>query len=371
MKPTIAIDNAYIESWKQKGGKVVGTVCCHIPEEIIHAAGMLPVRIRGTECTDDRDGELWMTDYACGFCRACLQNLISGKYHFLDGIVISDGCMFVQRLYDNWKVIGNTKCKVNLNVPRNHDHLAVRYFVDELKILKEEMEKLSGREITDEALNASIDLYNETRALIRELFSLTKGEHPFVSGTETLQWTIKAMSMPKEIYNQELKAFIEEAKGREPITGYGARLMMIGSAVDDPDYVHIFEEHGGLIVTDYNCYGTRYLWQDVTRKEGETPLESIARSYLEKLTCPRMTDLHDEMYEDMLRLAKEFDVDGIVYVRLKNCCLWGGESVFFYDRFKEDGYPVLTLEKEEITTNAGQVGVRAEAFVEMLEGGTD
>ena len=81
MKPTIAIDNTYIESWKQKGGKVVGTVCCHIPEEIIHAAGMLPVRIRGTECTDDRDGELWMTDYACGFCRACLQNLISGKYH--------------------------------------------------------------------------------------------------------------------------------------------------------------------------------------------------------------------------------------------------------------------------------------------------
>ena len=157
--------------------------------------------------------------------------------------------------------------------------------MDELKILKEEMEKLSGREITDEALNASIDLYNETRALIRELFSLTKGEHPLVSGTETLQWTIKAMSMPKEIYNQELKAFIEEAKGREPITGYGARLMMIGSAVDDPDYVHIFEEHGGLIVTDYNCYGTRYLWQDVTRKEGETPLESIARSYLEKLTC--------------------------------------------------------------------------------------
>ena len=176
------------------------------------------------------------------------------------------------------------------------------------------------------------------------------------------------MSMPKEIYNEELRAFIDEAKQREPITNYGARLMMIGSAVDDPEYVRIFEEHGGLIVTDYNCYGTRYLWSDVTRQEGESAIESIARSYLEKLTCPRMTDLHDEMYEDMLGLAREFDVDGIVYVRLKNCCLWGGESVFFYDKFEKEGIPVLTLEKEEITTNAGQVGVRAEAFVEMIEG---
>lgn len=367
MNPTIAIGNEYIESWKKAGKKVVGTVCCHIPEEIIHAAGMLPVRIRGTECTDDRDGELWMSGYTCGFCRACLQNLIDKKYDFLDGIIVSDGCMFIQRLYDNWAVIGDTECKLNINVPRNHDQLAIEYFVDELKIVKENMEKLAGVTITDEALEASIRLYNETRALIRELFGLTKGDKPVVTGTETLQWTIKAMSMPKEIYNQELRAFIDEAKKRAPITGYGARVMMIGSAVDDPEYVNIFEEHGCLVVTDYNCYGTRYLWSDVTCKEGETPLQSIARSYLEKLTCPRMTDLHDEMYEDMLGLAREFDVDGIIYVRLKNCCLWGGESVFFYDRFERDGYPILTLEKEEITTNAGQVGVRAEAFVEMLE----
>ena len=368
MKPTIAIGNEYIESWKKAGKKVVGTVCCHIPEELIHAAGMLPIRIRDTECTDDRDGETWMTGYTCGFCRACLQNLIDGKYNFLDGIIVSDGCMFIQRLYDNWAVIGNTECKLNINIPRNHDKLAVNYFKDELQIVKETMEKLSGNEITEEKLNASIDLYNQTRALIREMFTLTKGNEPKITGTETLQWTIRAMSMPKEIYNEELRAFIDEAKQREPITNYGARLMMIGSAVDDPEYVRIFEEHGGLIVTDYNCYGTRYLWSDVTRQEGESAIESIARSYLEKLTCPRMTDLHDEMYEDMLGLAREFDVDGIVYVRLKNCCLWGGESVFFYDKFEKEGIPVLTLEKEEITTNAGQVGVRAEAFVEMIEG---
>ena len=223
MKPTIAIDNEYIESWKKEGKKIVGTACCHIPEEIIHAAGMLPVRIRGTECQDDKDGELWMTGYACGFCRACLQNLIDGKYNFLDGIVISDGCMFVQRIYDNWAAIGNTKCKLNINVPRNHDALAVNYFVDELKILKEEMEKLSGHEITDEALMNSINLYNETRALIREMFSLTKGDAPVVTGTETLQWTIKAMSMPKKFIIKSFALLLmrQERESQSQITEQG------------------------------------------------------------------------------------------------------------------------------------------------------
>ena len=371
MRPTIAIDNEYIERWKNDGKKVVGTVCCHIPEEIIHAAGMLPIRIRGNECTDDQDGELWMTGFTCGFCRACLQNLIDGKYDFLDGIIVSDGCMFIQRLYDNWSRIGNTAHNLNINIPRNHDKLAVEYFVDELEIMKAEMEKISGVTITDEMLEESIAFYNKTRSLIREFFALAKGPAPLVSGTETRQWMLRAMSMPKEIFYDELSAFMEEVKQREGFTDYGARLMMIGSTVDDPDYVNIFEEHGGLIVTDYNCYGTRYLWSDVTRKEGETPLESIARSYLEKLTCPRMTDLHDEMYEDMMKFVKEYDVEGIVYVRQKNCSLWGGESVFFYDRFEKEGIPVLTLEKEEISINAGQVGIRAEAFVEMLEGGKD
>lgn len=371
MKPTIAIDNPYIESWKKKGGKAVGVICCHVPEEIIHAAGMLPIRIRGTECTDDHDGELWMTDYACGRCRACLQNMIDGKYHFLDGVVISDGCMFVQRIYDNWAKIGDTPFKLNINIPRNHDQLAINYFVEELEFLRGKMEELSGNKITDEALRNSIALYNKTRALIRELYSLNKGEYPVISGTEMLQWTLKAGSMPKETFNEELQAFIEEAKQRKPIENYGVKLMMIGSEVDDPEYIRIFEEHGGTIVTDYNCYGSRYLWEDVVAKEGETPIQTLARCYLERPVCPRMTDMHDEMYQDMLSKAKDFDVDGIIYLRLKNCSVWGGESIFFYDRFKEDGYKLLTLEREQITSNAGQVAVRAEAFVEMLEGGKD
>ncbi|MDR2076891.1 MAG: 2-hydroxyacyl-CoA dehydratase family protein, partial [Desulfovibrio sp.] len=84
------IGNASIEAWKKEGKKVVGTICCHVPEEIIHAAGMLPVRIRATGCTDDSKAEVWMSSFSCSFARSCLQLFLDGTYSFLDGMVASD-----------------------------------------------------------------------------------------------------------------------------------------------------------------------------------------------------------------------------------------------------------------------------------------
>jgi benzoyl-CoA reductase/2-hydroxyglutaryl-CoA dehydratase subunit BcrC/BadD/HgdB len=143
--------------------------------------------------------------------------------------------------------------------------------------------------------------------------------------------------------------------------------MIIGSALDDPEYIKVIEDAGALIVTDVNCFGSRYLWEPV-KLEGDT-LTSIARSYLEKPTCPRMCNMHDEVHEFIRQMAMDYGVDGIVYAKLQYCEVWGGEGLHFEDKIKEWGIPLLTLEREEIMTNVGQLKVRAEAFIEMLEGG--
>lgn len=371
MESAVSIYNEYVRQWKDSGGQVIGTVCCHIPEEIIHAAGLLPVRIRATGCKNDCDGELWMSSFSCGFSRGCLQQMLDGNYDFMDGMIASDGCMMMQRVYDNWKVIGKEKTKYfqNINVPRLNNGLGVDYYAADLALMRDGLEEFTGRAITDDALNASIDLYNETRALIRSLYALRKDKSVAVTGAECLQWTLAAMSMPKERFNEQLRVFLDEVKHRAPITNCRARLMLIGSSLDDPEFLRIFEDHGGLIVTDCQCFGSRYLWEDVTRQPGDPPLTALARTYLGRPSCPRMTNMHEELCQLIIQSVKDYHVDGIVYVRMKNCSVWGGESLFFYDRLRELGIPVLTLQREEITTNAGQVVVRAEAFLEMIEGG--
>jgi benzoyl-CoA reductase subunit C len=361
--------DSFAKECKAAGKKVLGTYCCHLPEEILYAADIMPYRVKGTGCSDDSEAEAYMSSFSCSFARAILENFINGTYSFLDGLVGADGCLMVQRVYDNWKVINNNTCAFHqFNTPRVSTPRAHEFYRMEIKELKEMVEKFSGITVTEDKLVHAINVYNETRRLIRELYELRKADAPIVSGSECLRITLAAMSMPKDLFNELLSEFLKEAKSRKPITDYKARLMLIGSAVDDPEYLKIFEDKGGMFVTDVQCFGSRYLWEPVKLVDND-PLTSIANSYLERVVCPRMCDMHYELSDLIIRMAKDFRVDGIVFVKMKNCDPWGGESMFIDERVKEAGIPILVLEREEIVTNIGQVGIRAEAFLELIEAG--
>ncbi len=354
-------------AWKNNGRKIIGTICCHVPEEFIHAASLLPVRIRATDCSDDSLGETWMSSFSCAYARACLQFLLDGTYDFLDGMVGADGCMMAQRIFDNWGNISERHFKHFLLAPRLYSDKGISFYRKELEDLKIHLEAFSGASITDKMLKNSINLYNETRRLIRELYALRKSEAPVINGEETLKMTLAAMSMPKEEYNVLLHAFLAKAKTRKPISDYRARLMIVGSAIDDPSYLKIIEGVGGLIVTDVQCYGSRYLWEEVEQQDGDDPLTSLAKSYLKRNICPRMGNLHDGLYTCMTDMVNEYKVDGIISVTMKNCVPWGGERIFFEDKLKDANIPLLLLDHGKTAATSGQLATRVEAFMEVIE----
>ena len=368
-------DTAHLDSfakeWKaqSKNNKVLGYYCSHLPEEILYAAGVLPYRIRGTGITSDSNAESYLSPFSCSFCRGCFEQFLDGNYDFFNGFIASDGCLQPQRVYDNWKnyLKREDDFCYQFNAPRVYDEAALDMYRRELLDLKNAVERYASY-VTNEKLIDAIRVYNHTRALLRELYNLRKSDRPLVTGEECLRITLASMSMRKDQFNELLEAFLEEAKAREPITDYRARLMLIGSSCDNPDYLKIFEDKGGLFVADVNCYGSRYLYDDVEIDEAD-PLMGLARSYLARPVCGRMCNLHHELRDTILYMAKEYNVEGIVYTKMKNCDMWGGESFFLDDKIREAGLALLILDREEITTNAGQVGIRAEAFVEMIETG--
>ncbi|GAA0182952.1 (R)-2-hydroxyisocaproyl-CoA dehydratase subunit beta [Clostridium sediminicola] len=363
-----SISNESVKAWKAQEKKVIGTICCHVPEEIIHAAGMLPVRVRATGCTDSSEAETWMSSLSCSYARSCLQYLMDGTYD-IDGLITSDGCTMASRIYDNWKHIDPNKEKHflrDLGAPRMVKDLSIDFYKDELNDIREGIEKFAGVKITDEKLKASVELYNETRRLIRELYELRMAENPVISGSDTLKITLAATSMPKEEFNELLKAFLADAKNRTPITDHRIRLMVIGSALDDPEYTKVIEDKGGLIVTDALCFGSRYLWEPVELHDDDV-MGAIAKSYLTRPVCPRMIDLHDELHEFIMKMIKDYKVDGIIYEKLHNCECWGGEAVYLDDLMKNANIPMLAVEREELMANAGQLAIRAEAFIEMID----
>lgn len=362
------ISNDSVKAWRADGKKAVGVVCCHVPYEIIYAAGVLPVRLRATGCVDSNSAEAWMSSFSCSFSRSVLQYLMEGKYE-LDGLIQSDGCMMATRILDNWEHIakkdGKAQYVYQIGAPRINTEITLGYYKEELRMLADKIGEVSGIKVTDEALKDAIAKYNEIRALIAEVNELRKAERPVIKGSEALALMIKFADYTPDEYIALVKEFLADAKYRAPLEGR-TRLMVIGSALDNPEYLKVIEEKGGMIVAEDFCFGERNFGAQLVVDDADV-IGSIAKYYMERNTCPRNLDNRPAMHKEIVAKAKAYDVKGVIYQKMQNCECWGGEAYYLEPDLKQAGIPMLQVEREEHMANAGQLAVRAEAFIEMIE----
>ena len=360
------ISSKSVMAWRASGKKAVGYVCCHVPTEIIHAADVMPVRLRATNCVDSSDAEAWMSSFSCSYAKSILQYLMNGTYH-LDGLVQSDGCMMATRILDNWEHIakknGKSQFIHQVGAPRITNDTTIDYYKSELRDLADKLGTFSGTKVTDEALKAAVAKTNEVRDLIAELFGLRKEAK--VSGTDALRIMLANCDLTIDEYIAALKEFLAEAKTRKPIEAR-ARLMIIGSALDNAEYIKVIEDKGGLVVADALCFGARAFGEKIVVDDKDV-LGSIAKYYLTRNTCPRSLDNRPAIHKEIVDTCKAYNVQGVVYEKMQNCECWGGESYYLEPDLKAAGVPMLQVEREEQMANAGQLAIRAEAFIEMLE----
>ncbi|MEG2010336.1 MAG: 2-hydroxyacyl-CoA dehydratase family protein, partial [Oscillospiraceae bacterium] len=362
------ISGEAVKAWKASGKKALGYVCCHVPEEVFYAADVLPVRLRATGCVDSNEAEAWMSSFSCSFARSILQYLMNGTYD-LDGLVQSDGCMMATRILDNWEHVSKKAGKSlffhQIGAPRITNDITVDYYKSEIAELVAALEKFSGNKITDASLKAACAKTNEMRALIAEIYDLRKAANPVITGEEVLKITLAECDMPIDEYIAALKEFLADVKTRKPVE-VRARLLVIGSALDNPEYLKVIEDKGGIVVADALCFGSKAFGPQIVVDDKDV-LGSIASYYLTRNTCPRSLDNRPAIHKEILDLCKEYDVQGVIYEKMQNCECWGGESFYLEPALKAAGIPMLQLEREEHMANAGQLAIRAEAFVEMIE----
>ncbi len=363
------IVNPALQEWKDEGKKVVGYFCSYIPEELLYAADVLPYRVRAAGCTDTSAADVFMSHLNCTFMRSCMQYVLDNKLDFIDGIVLSNSCDHARRMYD----LMREKAPVNyeflhfLSVPHKTTDDAVELYKDAINELKLYIEKTFDVKVTDERLKDAIDIYNETRSLLAKVYELRKQDKPPLNGEECLSVVLAGTMMPKNKYNDLLKQLLEELDDKEPVSDYEFRLMISGSGgCDNPEYYKIIEDLGGLIVTDNLCLGSRYFWHPV-EIDGDL-MGSIAKSYLRRPSCPAMVDSIDERCQYIKDMVKEFDVDGVVYQRMRYCDLWGGAVLDIRKKLQEAEIPLIEIEREYALAGAGQLKTRIQAFMERIRG---
>jgi benzoyl-CoA reductase subunit C len=355
----------YAKEWKEKtGGKVMGYFCTYVPEEILLAADVLPVRILGSHEPQDVT-EPHIFGMYCPFSRDCLAQGLKGRFDYLDGIMISQSCLHIRQAYTSWEMHIPVPFSYYLPMP-NHvqSPRALPYFRDELETFKKAVEEWTGKTITDEDLDRGIEIMNRHRQLMRDAYDTRKAADPPMSGLEAMYMAVSSQMIDKTEHSNVVEESIKELQTRKLETSTGQRLMIIGSENDDTTFIDMVENCGSTIVVDDHCTGSRYFWNQV-ETNGEDRLLAIAKRYIDRPRCPTKDWEERTRIPHIMDLAKDWDVSGAILLQQKFCDPHELDIPAIRKTLEESGIPTLFLELD-VTVPVGQFQTRVEAFLEML-----
>ncbi|MDY6967555.1 MAG: 2-hydroxyacyl-CoA dehydratase family protein [Spirochaetota bacterium] len=355
----------------QKGKKIIGCFPMYVPEEIIDAAGLIPVVIwRGNESVTW--GHAHVPPYDCGITRSFVDDAVRGKLSFMDGMVFhvrqclqaGEFPLIIER---------NVKpeyMKV-LYLPPIYQGNAVKSFLmEDLELFKESLEEYTGNKISDESLNKSIETYNKNRSLLERVYEIRRKKPGILKAKDVMQIVWSSMLMPKEDHNKLLTELISklEDKTVEPAQDK-IKVIPVGCLCQTLqfDILNLIEELGMEIPDDDLFVGSRYFANKVS--ENGNPLESLADRYLQKSPlCPTkgVWDIH--WGDEAIKKMKDNNAKGIISIIVKYCPPHACYYPDFKSKMTEKNVPELMFEMEHEVISLEGIKTRLQSFAETLGG---
>jgi len=355
--------NRLVDNAVRDGARVVAYACSFVPEPLLSVDGLVAQRLRAPGVAGTPMADTYLSSVLCSYVRSILELALEGRFEHVDAWIFASSCDHARRLYDNLDYLDEgASCHI-VDVPHRRGDEATAWYERELSELAGALSAALDVDMGADALRRSIARHNRTAGLLRRLADLRRRERPPLRGADVLQLVTAASCAPKAALEAELEALLsrlEEAEGPAP----RARLMLVGSALDDPGYVEVIESMGAVVVADRHCCGTDPGLRPIP--EDGDPLAVLARHSLEETRCPRMMEDFEQRVAEILATARDSRADGVVVETMKFCDLWGVESSPLVAALREADLPVLRLEREYVLGAEGQLRTRVQAFLESI-----
>ncbi len=314
-----------VKEWKAAvpGRKAIGYMPIYVPREIIHAAGMLPVGIfGGGDQLEVIQGDAYYQSYICRIPRSTIELGLTGRLDCLDGMLFPSICDVIRNLSGMWQIMFKDKYVKYFDVPQNYDDaIGGAFYVHEMQQLREDLGKLAGKPITDDALRASIAVYNENRKVLGELYAY-RAEKPWQVPTSELYLVQRAgLVLPPEEHTRLAREYLAAARAVERPIRDNARVVLTGSFCEQPplSLIKSIELSGCYIVEDDFMLVLRWLLDEVPTT-GD-PLEELSKAFLHRSAST--SSKYDERKEDkgkfLLKQVKDNAGEGVVFAAPSFC----------------------------------------------------
>ena len=372
-------NNELVAKAKEEGKVCVAYTCENVPEPLLNLGKCFSIRLSAPQTGSMDIAAFYMTNLLCEPSRALLERAIEGGFNFADCVITPDGCTMMNRAVENMELL-NTMGKDNPNFFHEYMEIAFKNTDSDVALsvlqctnhILTPLKEKYGIDTSDAAIRAAVEKHNKLCRLIRAIGDYRKGDKPRITGYEFHVLCLASYVCPKYLILDKLEETLEELKTREPDDKkWRARVLLVGSEVDDSGLVKLIEECGAFVCCDRFCFGSYPGRESIELKDDEDALTQVCRHYIQYCQCPRMMN-QEKVYgrkKYVADLAKEYGADGIIYEQVKFCDPWAYERMLGSAMLQADyGYPVLSVDRPyNVAASVGQMRTRVQAFVESVE----
>jgi benzoyl-CoA reductase subunit C len=353
-----------VRRWRQAGGKVIGHFQVYFPEEIVHAANLLPLKIRGAP-VEPMQADSHFGSYLCSILKTSLELALS-RHVELEMFVTHPICDAARNLAAVWGRNVSYPCQI-LYLPQNANSAhAASYLHDEYARLKRDVEAIAGRAITDDALRHSLTVFNENRTLLRQLYTIKRDTPWLLAVDEAFVLSAVGGLLPREEHNALLRTVLPLIQARSAKRQDKIRVVFEGGFCELPplDMLHTIAQ-SCYVVDDDLLIGLRWIVDDVPL-DGD-PLFNLAHAYLETSSySPVQHDLRKPKEQMLLQRIKQSGAEAAIITAAKMCEPGLEEQVTYTHALDEANIPYFISEFEENMTSFDHLGIQLETFVENL-----
>ena len=352
------LDFTAARKWKEAdpSRKVIAYMPVYVPREIIHAAGMLPLGIMGGgDGLEVIHGDAYYQSYICRIPRSTIELGLSKRMDFVDGMLFPSICDVIRNLSGMWKLLFPGKYVRYFDVPQNYkDDVGGSYYTNELNELREGLEHLSGRKITDDALRASIEIYNENRKLVQAVYGMRSREPWKVPSAEVYLLMRAGLVVPVEEHNQILRDYLAAAEKVQASKRDNCRVVINGSFCEQPplNLIKSIELAGCYIVDDDYIIVHRWLRNPVSTS-GD-PMQNLSLAFLHEsiATAAKYDDKEEDKGKYLLEQVRGNAAEGVIFAMPSFCDPALLERPMLADRCSENNVPYISFKYAE---NSGQM----------------
>lgn len=358
---------------KKKGTKIVGYFAGDfIPEELIRAAGAVPVcLLHGGDNRTVQEALAYTTRILCPFSLAQIGYRFTREqsyYSLIDLLISPVSCQHMRRVGDVWEEFAGVPVfRVGVGLKQNE--VGAGWYKDALQLMQDRLEQLTGSKVTPSKLKQAVELYAQQRELLKKISLLRTGPNPPISTADFVKLNHLSYLLDPEVIVEALESLYDELAKKKQGQNMGRpRLMVVGPAIalGDRKVFDLVEDAGASVVVENFCEGVRNYWTDI-KINGDLLAALTERNIVKRPPCAFMRDSHRPSLDFILKLAKDFKVDGIVYYWMKYCETYEIEHVYIAQELQKRGIPMVFLESEYIAHEAAVMKTRLEALVEIVK----